>query len=134
MLTKKTEDFGEKIRSSQCTVDTVMYTYNASFLKSIKYSSIVTNFDSKKWNKIIAPALESSLNKSVMARKFPRGVLYGPNLYEGLNIKHTYYNQGITKLWPMYRNTLSLHNRILHSNINRRPYVGTGLPYDSRHP
>ena len=33
-----------------------------------------------------------------MTRKFFRGVLYGLDLYEGLNIKHLYYNQGITKL------------------------------------
>ena len=33
-----------------------------------------------------------------MARKFPRRVLYEQDLYEGLNIKHPYYNQGITKL------------------------------------
>ena len=97
-LRKKAVDFGEKIRSSQCTADTAMYTYNACFLKSIEYSCIVTNFDSKKWNEILAPALENLLTKSAMARKFPRGVLYGPDLYEGLNIKHPYYSQGITQL------------------------------------
>ena len=74
-LRKKAEDFGEKIRSSQCTADTAMYTYNTYFLKSIEYSCIVTNFDSDKWNKILAPALENLLTKSAMARKFPRGVL-----------------------------------------------------------
>ena len=75
-----------------------MYTYNSCFLKSIEYSMIVTNFDSKKWNEIVAPALECSRNKSAMARKFRRGVLYGLDLYERLNIRHLYYNQGITKL------------------------------------
>ena len=97
-LKEKAKDFGEKIRSSQCTADTAMYTYNSCFMKSIEYSWIVTNFDSRQWNEILAPALERSLNKSAMARKFPRGVLYGPELYEGLNIKHPYYSQGITKL------------------------------------
>ena len=38
------------------------------------------------------------MTKSAMARKFPRGVLYGPDLYEGLNIKHPYYSQGIIQL------------------------------------
>ena len=51
----------------------------------------VTNFYSKKWNKMIAPALKSSLNKSVIEKKVQRGVLYGPDLYEGLNTKHPYY-------------------------------------------
>ena len=45
-LREKAEDFGENIRSSQCTADTAMYTYNTCFLKSIEYSCIVTNFDS----------------------------------------------------------------------------------------
>ena len=58
----------------------------------------VTNFDEKKCNEIIANALESSLDKSAMARKFPRVVLYGPALYEGLGINHPYYTQGITKM------------------------------------
>ena len=56
-LRKKAENFGEKIRSSQCTVDTAMYTYTICFLKNIEHSCIVTNFDSKKWNEILAPAL-----------------------------------------------------------------------------
>ena len=47
-LREKAEDFGEKIRSSQCMSDTAIYTYNVCFLKSIEYSCIVTNFDLKK--------------------------------------------------------------------------------------
>ena len=95
VLQEKGKDFGEKIRSNQCTADTAMYTYNAYFLKSVEYSCIVTNFDSKKRNEILAPVLESSLTKSAMAKTFPRGVLYSQNLYEGLNIKHPYYSQSI---------------------------------------
>ena len=97
-LQKKAEDYRETIRSSQCTANTAMYTYNAYFLKSIEYSCIVINFNSTKWNGILAPALENSLTMSVMAREFPRGVLYGPDLYKGLNIKHPCYSQGITQL------------------------------------
>ena len=33
-----------------------------------------------------------------MVSKSPRGVLYRPDLYEEINIKHPYYNQDITKL------------------------------------
>ena len=81
-LTEKAKDLGEKIRYSQCTADTAMYSYNSCFIKSIECSMIVTNFYSKKWNEIVAPALKCSLDKSAMTRKFPRGVLYGPDLYE----------------------------------------------------
>ena len=90
-----------------------MYTYNLYFLKSNEYSNTVTNFDSKKWNEIITSALKSSLNKSVMVRKFQRGVIYGPDLYKGLDIICPYYNQGITKIMACYRNELSLHKQDL---------------------
>ena len=50
-LTEKAKEFGERIRSSQCTADTAIYTYNTCFMKGIEYSMIVTNFDSKKWKK-----------------------------------------------------------------------------------
>ena len=33
-----------------------------------------------------------------MAAKFPRKVLYSPDLYEGMNIQHPYYKQGIQKI------------------------------------
>ena len=46
----------------------------------------------------MAPALQATLNKSAMAAKFPRNVLYGPDLYEGMDIQHPYYQQGIQKI------------------------------------
>ena len=33
-----------------------------------------------------------------MATNFPREVLYGPDLYEGMNIQRPYYQQGIQKI------------------------------------
>ena len=42
--------------------------------------------------------LESSLNKSAMARKFPGDVMYSLTLYEGMDINHSFYTQGITKM------------------------------------
>ena len=89
-LREKAKEFREQVRSSQCSPDTATYTYNSCFLKSIEYSIVVTNFDKKKWNGITASALESSLNKSAMARKFQRDVLYGPALYKGLYINYPY--------------------------------------------
>ena len=34
----------------------------------------VTNFTEKEWNTIMAPALQATLNKSVMAAKFPQNI------------------------------------------------------------
>ena len=58
----------------------------------------VTYFTEREWNTIMAPALKATLNKSAMATNFPREVLYGPDLYEGMDIQHPYYQQGIQKI------------------------------------
>lgn len=63
-----------------------MYTYNPYFLKGIEYSMSVTNFDKKRGNEVLAPALEDTLNISAMIDKFPQNVLYGPVSYKGLDI------------------------------------------------
>ena len=47
-----------------------------------------------KCNEVLALALKKLLTKN----EIPRGILYGPDLYEGLNIKHPYYSQGIIQL------------------------------------
>ena len=39
-----------------------------------------------------------------MAAKFSRNVLYGPGLYDGLDIQCPYYKQGITKIITCIQN------------------------------
>ena len=94
-LIKKVRKYAEQPRTSQCTPNTAMYTYNSCFIKAIGYSMPVTNFSKKAWNTILAPVLRATLNKSAIVAKFPRKALYGPDLYEGMNIQHLYYKQGI---------------------------------------
>ena len=97
-LIEMARTYAEQIRTSQTTPDTAMYTYKACFLKAIEYSMPVTNFTEEEWNTIMAPALKATLNKSAMATNFPRDVLYGPDLYKGMDIQHPYYQQGIQKI------------------------------------
>ena len=68
-----------------------MYMYNSCFIIAIKYSMLVTNFNKKEWNTILAPALDATLNKSAMVAKFLCKVFYGLDLYDGMNIQHHYY-------------------------------------------
>lgn len=97
-LKEKTREFDEQIRSSQYNPNTIMYTYNSCFLKRIKYSNIVLNFEGKKWTEIIVLDLEGTLNRSAIAAKFLWNVLYRPTLYKGLDIQHHYYKQSTTKM------------------------------------
>jgi hypothetical protein len=78
--------FADQIRSSKCDKNTALYTYTSCFMKSMEYCMTTTNFSETEWNAILAPALTYSLQKSGMTSKFPHPVLYGPDLYESLNI------------------------------------------------
>jgi hypothetical protein len=96
--------FADQIRSSKCDKNTALYTYNSCFMKSMEYCMTTTNFSETKWNAILAPALKYSLQKSSMTLKFPHPVLYGPDLYQGLNIYHPKFWEGIKKIPPTSKN------------------------------
>ena len=97
-LREKSIEFGDQIRSSKCDKNTALYTYNSCFMKSIEYCMTTTNFSESEWNTILAPALKYSLQKSGMSSNFPHNVLYGPSLYQGLNIKHPKFWEGLKKI------------------------------------
>jgi hypothetical protein len=97
-LREKSIEFANQIRSSKCDKNTALYTYNSCFMKSMEYCMTTTNFSETEWNAILAPALKVSLQKSGMSSKFPHNVLYGPSLYQGLNIYHPKFWEGIKKI------------------------------------
>ena len=80
--------FGDQIRSSKCDKNTALYTYNSCFMKSMEYCMTTTNFSESQWNEILAPALKYSLQRSGMSATFPHDLLYGPDIYQVLNIYH----------------------------------------------
>ena len=55
----------------------------------------VTQFSSIEWNRIVSPALIPSLKKSGATKPFPHAILYSPDLYQGFQVMHLYYNQEI---------------------------------------
>jgi hypothetical protein len=59
---------------------------------------IATQFTETEWNKIIQPALQATLNSAGMAKLFPRKVLYGPELYQGMDMKHPFFLQEISHI------------------------------------
>ena len=67
--------FADQIRTAKCSKNAALYTYNASFMKMMEYAMPVTQFSEVDWNRIVASALEPSLQKGGMAAKFPRGCL-----------------------------------------------------------
>ena len=66
-----------------------------------------TNFSESEWNAIVAPALTISLQKAGMSAKFPRRLLYGPALYQGMNIYHPKFWEGIQKISTLIQESVN---------------------------
>ena len=80
-LKAHSKHFADQSTTAKCPKNAALYTYNASFMKTMEYAMPVTQFSEVDWNQIVAPALEPSLQKAGMTATFPRSVLYGSDLY-----------------------------------------------------
>ena len=69
--------FADQIRTSEYSKNAALYMcnssfmktmYNSSFMKTMEYAMPVTKFWGIEWNRIVAPALESSLQKAGMSK------------------------------------------------------------------
>jgi hypothetical protein len=98
VLTEKSHVFGSQVSTSKCSKNDALYTYNNSFMASMQYPMIATQFSESEWNKIIRPALQATLNSAGMTKSFPRKVLYGPELYQGMDMKHPFFLQEISHI------------------------------------
>ena len=67
----------------------------------------VTKFSEDQWRRIFTPSLTAALNKSKIAKTFPRYVLYGPASFHGLNITNPYFNQAISHLIVLIQESIS---------------------------
>ena len=63
-LEERSEEFGEKMIRSNCDPNTAIYTYNSSFIKSLEYSMVISDFTKKEWNQIVWKAKQRTLQKS----------------------------------------------------------------------
>jgi hypothetical protein len=98
VLTETSHVFGSQVSTSNCSKNDALYTYNNSFMASMQYPIIATQFTETEWNKVIQPALQVTLNSAGMAKSFPRKVLYGLELYQGMDMKHPFFLQEISHI------------------------------------
>jgi len=97
-LREQSITFAEQMKTSKANKNACMYTYTASFMKTMEYPMAVTQFLEAEWTRIVAPALQNSLQKGGMSKTFTRAVFYGPDHYQGFNVMHPYFNQEITHI------------------------------------
>jgi hypothetical protein len=98
VLTETSHVFGSQVSTSKCSKNDTLYTYNNSFMASMQYPMIATQFTESECNKLIRPALQATLNSAGMAKSFPQKVLYGPELYQGMDMKHPFFLQELSHI------------------------------------
>ena len=74
-LLSMSKTFGSQMKTTKCTKNIALYTYNSSFLKSIEYSMAITQFSEQEWIKIMSPALGPTLQKAGISKNAPRSAL-----------------------------------------------------------
>ena len=94
-LTEISTVFGRRVRETSCPKTHALYTFAASFMKSIEYSLPVTCLSLHQWDTILKPAISPSLQRSGISRSAPRIPLYAPTLYGGFGWKHPFHLQGL---------------------------------------
>ena len=90
--------FGQRIRASPCPKLHALYTFSASYMKSIEHSLPVTCLSLSTWDDIPRPAVAPSLQRSGISKTAPRVPLFAPPSYGGFGWKHPFHLQGLAHI------------------------------------
>ncbi len=71
----------------------VLWSFLLYFIPRISFSLPVLTLTEQECNKIMSPALMAALPKLHLNRHTARSILYGPELYGGLNLPNAYLLQ-----------------------------------------
>ena len=105
-LLSTSRTFALQLKAAKCSKNQALYTFSASFMKSIEYAMPVTQFSETEWHKILAPALKPTLQRSGISSSAPRAALFGPALYQGFDIMHPYFNQEICHIMTLVQESV----------------------------
>ena len=64
-------------------------------MPTLSYRMIDTQFTERQWNKAISPAICVTYNATGTAKNFACAVLFGPQEYQNIGVKNTYFLQEI---------------------------------------
>ena len=100
-------EFGLQISHASCSKAKAIYTFHASFLKTLDYATPVTQFSLLEWDHILTPALGRTLQRAGTTRNAPWIPLFAPGLFQGLGWRHPYYTQGLCHIQTLLQASIS---------------------------
>ena len=94
-VTKICHEFASKMKTAKCNKISCLNAFNTSFMSTLPYRMIATQFTEKQWNKAICPAIRATCNAASMAKNIAHAIFYGPLEYQGIGVQNPYILQGI---------------------------------------
>ena len=94
-VTKICQVCSTQMNNAKCNKTSCLNAFNTSFMPTLSYRMIATQFTEQQWNKAIRPAIRATWNAAGMAKNIARTILYGPLEYQGIGVQNPYILQGI---------------------------------------
>ena len=85
-LKEKTVKFTEQLRTGFVQPNKAWYAFNAMVQKSVEYPMEATYIDKASWEEIMKPMVGTVLQRSKIAKTFPRAVFYSLLTFQGLGV------------------------------------------------
>ena len=95
----------EYLRTANIKKTEAWYTFTAAFMKTLEYPMEAVCLTREQWEEVMTPLLPIVLQKSGIARVFPRTMIYSSTKYHGLGVMHPWYHQQIKHLQALIQHT-----------------------------
>ena len=73
--------FASQMGTAQCDKTSCLNAFNTSFMPSLSYKMVASQFTEQQWNKMISQAIQATLNAAGVVRNIAHTVVYGPAKY-----------------------------------------------------
>ena len=83
--------FASQMGTAQCDKTSCLNVFNTSFMPSLSYKMVASQFTEQQWNKMISPAIQPTLNATGVMCNLAHAVLYGPEKYQVLAVKNLFF-------------------------------------------
>ena len=97
-LKSKARTYSEQLRTGVISKRHDWYSYTAAFSKTLEYPMEAIDIPYSDWQDIIKIFMGQLLQSSGITNSAPRDLIFSDKQYNGLGIKHPYYNQAITHI------------------------------------
>ena len=94
-VTDEYQEFATQITNAKCDKTSCLNAFNTSFIPTLAYKIIATQFTEQQWNKTIYSAIRATCNTTGLEKSFPHAVLYGPLIYQDIGVKNPFFLQSI---------------------------------------